>query len=103
MLATLFPWVAISVVFAVIVGVMASARGRVGYGWFLLSLVLSPLITVPLVLALPRLPTQPQTVTVGAILKWGGITILSTILVGCVVVAGTFVLAVLLIVQHGGG
>jgi len=103
MLAATFTLAAISVAFAVIVGVIASARGRVGYGWFLLSLVLSPLITGPLVLALPRHPPQPQTVTVGAILKWAGITILSTILFGCVVVAGAFVLAVSLIVQHGGG
>jgi hypothetical protein len=94
MLAALFAWVA----FAVIVGVMASARGRVGYGWFLVSLVLSPLITGPLVLALPRHHTQPQTVTGGAILKWFGITILF----GCVVVVGMFVLALFLIIQHGG-
>jgi hypothetical protein len=94
MLAALFAWVA----FAVIVGVVASARGRVGYGWFLVSLVLSPLITGPLVLALPRHHTQPQTVTGGAILKWFGITILF----GCVVVVGMFVLALFLIIQHGG-
>jgi hypothetical protein len=98
MLVALFAWVA----FAVIVGVVASARGRVGYGWFLVSLVLSPLITGPLVLALPRHHTQPQTVTGGAILKWSGITILFTILFGCVVVVGMFVLALFLIVQHGG-
>jgi hypothetical protein len=94
MLAALFAWVA----FAVIVGVMASARGRVGYGWFLVSLVLSPLITGPLVLALPRHHTQPRTVTGGAILKWFGITVLF----GCVVVVGMFVLALFLIIQHGG-
>ena len=88
---------------AVIVGVMASKRGRVGYGWFLFSLVLSPLITGALVLALPRHHTQPQKVTGGAVLKWFGITILVTILFVGVVVVGGFVLAVLLIVQHGGG
>jgi len=98
MLAALFAWVVVGVVLAVIVGFMASARGRVGYGWFLLSLALSPLITGPLVLALPR-HTQPQRVTAGAILKWFAITILF----GCVVVAGMFVLALFLIVQHGGG
>jgi hypothetical protein len=103
MLAALFTLVVAWVAFAVIVGVMASARGRVGYGWFLFSLVLSPLITGLLVLALPRHHTQPQTVTVGAILKRFGITILSGILYGCVVVVGMFVLALFLIVQHGGG
>jgi hypothetical protein len=103
MLAALFTLVVTWVAFAVIVGVMASARGRVGYGWFLFSLVLSPLITGALVLALPRHHTQPQTVTGGAILKWSGITILFTILFGCVVVVGMFVLALFLIVQHGGG
>ena len=102
MLAVLFTSVVISVAFAVIVGVMASARGRVGYGWFLLSLVLSPLITGPLVLVLPRRHTQPQTVTVGAILKWSGITILFACVVGCVAVVGMFVLCLFLIVQHGG-
>jgi hypothetical protein len=94
MLAALFAWVAV----AVIVGVIASTRGRVGYGWFLISLVLSPLLTGPLVLALPRHHTPPQTVTGGAVLKWLGITILF----GCVVVVGMFVLALFLIIQHGG-
>jgi hypothetical protein len=39
---------------AVVVGVAASTRNRSGFGWFLLSLVVSPIITGLLVLALPR-------------------------------------------------
>jgi hypothetical protein len=103
MLATLFPWVAISVAFAVIVGVMASARGRVGYGWFLLSLLISPLITGPLVLVLPRRYPEAQTAATRggflfAILKWFGITVL----VGCFSLLAMFVISLVLIIQHGG-
>jgi hypothetical protein len=43
------------IVFAVIVGIAASARGRSGFGFFLLSLVLSPLIGILFVLAMPNL------------------------------------------------
>jgi len=87
-------------------------RGRVGYGWFLLALFVSPLIVGPLLLALPRQYAEPQTETAtgGAsatgwtstlfsILKWSGITIL----LGCLVVVVMFVLSLVLIVQHGGG
>jgi hypothetical protein len=35
------------IVFAVIVGIAASARGRSGFGFFLLSLLLSPVIGIP--------------------------------------------------------
>jgi hypothetical protein len=103
-----FAWIA----FAVIVGVAASTRGRVGFGWFLLALVISPLIVGPLVLALPRqyAELQTETATGGAratgwtstslssIFKWFGITILF----GCLVVVVMFVLALVLIIQHGG-
>jgi len=40
---------------AVIVGVAANTRGRSGFGWFLLAVILSPLIAGLLVLALPTL------------------------------------------------
>jgi hypothetical protein len=105
--AAIFAWIA----FAVVVGVAASTRGRVGYGWFLLSLVISPLIVGPLVLALPRQYAEPQTETAtggagatgwistaSSIFKWFGITILF----GCLVVVVMFVLALVLIIQHGG-
>ncbi len=39
---------------AIVVAVIASNRGRSGFGWFLLSLVLSPLICLILVLALGK-------------------------------------------------
>jgi hypothetical protein len=42
---------------AVVVGVAANTRGRFGFGWFLLAVVLSPLIAGLLVLALPRTDT----------------------------------------------
>lgn len=38
--------------FSVVVGIAASARGRSGFGWFLLSLVISPLIALILVLVM---------------------------------------------------
>ena len=46
-----FFWIA----FAIIVGVAANTRGRNGVGWFILAIVISPLIAGLLVLALPRL------------------------------------------------
>ena len=39
---------------SIIVGVAASARGRDGFGWFLLAALLSPLLAGVLVLVLPR-------------------------------------------------
>jgi hypothetical protein len=39
--------------FAVVVGVAASARGRNGFGWFFLALIVSPLIGLLLVLVMP--------------------------------------------------
>ena len=99
MLTIFCAWVA----FAVIVGVVASARGRVGYGWFLLALVISPLIVGPLVLALPRqyAPRSAgwtSTSPLSSIAKWVGITIIF----GCLVFVGMMLLAFVLIVQHGG-
>jgi hypothetical protein len=96
MLTVICAWIA----FAVVVGVVASMRGRVGFGWFLLALVISPLIVGPLAFALPRRYAEPHTraTTGGAIFRWVGITILF----GGLVVIGMFVLAVVLIVQHGG-
>lgn len=46
-------------VFSIIVAVIASSRGRSGFGWFLLSIFLSPLLTAILVLALGHVRTDP--------------------------------------------
>ncbi|MFY3148486.1 hypothetical protein ACOTF6_09420 [Achromobacter xylosoxidans] len=40
MLAIIFFWL----LFAVIVGMMASGRGRSGFGWFILACLISPLV-----------------------------------------------------------
>lgn len=42
---------------AVVVGVLASSRGRSGFVWFLLSTLLSPLIGLILVVVLPKVGT----------------------------------------------
>jgi hypothetical protein len=47
------------IVFSVIAGVIAGAKGRSGVGYFALSMVLSPLVGVILAAALPRL--EPAT------------------------------------------
>jgi hypothetical protein len=47
-------------VFAIIVGVAANARGHNGLGWFVLSLIISPLIAGLLVLAMKRRDTAQQ-------------------------------------------
>ena len=49
-------WIALSSV----VGVAASSRGRDGGGWFVLALVISPLIAGLLVVALPRLDSPSR-------------------------------------------
>src|SRR5262249_6169578 len=45
-----FLWLPLSV----IVGLLANKRGRFGYNWFLLSVVVTPVVTGPLLLALLR-------------------------------------------------
>lgn len=50
MIEAVFVWLAL----AVIVGIAANTRGRSGPGWFLLAVIISPLIAGLLVLALPR-------------------------------------------------
>lgn len=46
-------------VFSIVVGVAASSRGRSGFGWFILSLLISPLLTLILVLVLPNCAIGP--------------------------------------------
>jgi hypothetical protein len=41
---------------SVVVGVVANKRGRFGFGWFLLSVIVTPIVTGLLLLALPRRP-----------------------------------------------
>lgn len=41
---------------SVVVGVVAHKRGRFGYGWFLLSVIVTPFIVGPILLVLPRRP-----------------------------------------------
>ena len=41
-------------VFSILIAFIANLRGRNGIGWFLISLMLSPLIGLILVLALPK-------------------------------------------------
>lgn len=57
-------------IFAVVVGVAASARGRSGFGWFLIALLISPLVALILVLVMkkteppiaqPAVPTDERT------------------------------------------
>jgi hypothetical protein len=42
------------IVLSIVAGVMASNRGRSGFGWFLISCLLSPLIGLLLLAILPR-------------------------------------------------
>jgi len=44
--------------FAILIGVAAKARGRFGIGWFLLAILLSPLIAGVILALLPDLRTQ---------------------------------------------
>lgn len=90
---------------AIIVGVAASKRGRNGFGWFLLAFFISPVLTGPLALVLPRQSAKARIAgrsTAGALSSIAkGIG--AAVLVGCLGVIAAFVICVALIVQHGGG
>ncbi|HRO60256.1 MAG TPA: hypothetical protein PK177_13995 [Burkholderiaceae bacterium] len=46
---------------AIIVGAAAAGRGRGGFAWFLLALLISPLLALVAVLVLPRIEDEPAT------------------------------------------
>jgi phosphotransferase system glucose/maltose/N-acetylglucosamine-specific IIC component len=48
---------------AIVVGVAASNRGRAGFGWFILAILVSPLIAGLLVLVLPNQKLEVQRAT----------------------------------------
>lgn len=48
------------IVFSVVIGIGASQRGRSGFGWFVLSVLISPLIGLVLLLLLPRRDEQRE-------------------------------------------
>ena len=52
-------WVLIWLVGAIVVGIAANVRGRIGIGYFFLSLLISPLLGLVLVLVLPD-KTKPS-------------------------------------------
>ena len=56
-MTVLFFWV----LFAVVVGVFASKRGRSGFGWFVLSMLLSPLLGLLFVAVSKDLSRAPGT------------------------------------------
>lgn len=51
------------IILAIVIGVIAGARGRSGFGWFLISVLLSPLIGLILVALLPSLKDRPTPAT----------------------------------------
>ena len=50
------------IIFAVIIGIAASSRGRNGIGWFLISVLLSPLLGLLLLIALPRQDAEARAI-----------------------------------------
>ena len=98
-MAIFFAWIAL----AVIVWIVASRRGRIGFGWFLLSLLVSPVITGPLVLVLPRRYADAQTGASGGGILFGIFKGLGlAILVVGVVVLAMMAISLVAIIQHGG-
>lgn len=54
-------WVIGWLIFAIVVGVIASSKRRSGFGWFLLAVLISPLIAVIAVAAMPPVePPKPE-------------------------------------------
>ena len=47
-------WVLFWLMFAIVVGIIANSRNRSGFGWFLLSVLITPVLALILVLCLPR-------------------------------------------------
>lgn len=45
--------------FSIIVGVIASSRGRSGFGWFLLAMLISPVLALLVVVLTPSLKAAP--------------------------------------------
>lgn len=50
-------WFLFWVLFAAVVAIVASSRGRSGFGWFLLAVIISPLLAIILVALLPSMKT----------------------------------------------
>ena len=46
------------VLFCIVVGVIATSKGRSGFGYFFLSMLISPVLGLILVACMPRLPKQ---------------------------------------------
>ena len=51
-------WIFFWLGFAILVGILAGKRGRMGFGWFVLAVVFSPLLMGLLVLVLPDLKAK---------------------------------------------
>jgi hypothetical protein len=47
-------------ILSVVVGVFAGTKNRSGFGWFILSLFISPIITLILLAILPRRGSAPE-------------------------------------------
>jgi hypothetical protein len=47
-------------ILSIVVGVFAGSKNRSGFGWFVLSLFISPIITLILLAILPRRGSAPQ-------------------------------------------
>lgn len=47
-------------IFSIVAGVIASSKGRSGFGYFILSLLLSPIIGILIAIGVPTINTQPQ-------------------------------------------
>lgn len=56
---TVFLWV----IFSFVIGVAADGRGRSGIGWFVLSLIISPVLTLILIALLPKKTADAATIT----------------------------------------
>ncbi len=54
----------LAVVFSALAGVLANTRGRSGLGYFILSLLISPLITFVLLLVMKEIEPAAETMTV---------------------------------------
>jgi hypothetical protein len=50
-----------AMMFCVVIAIIANSRGRSGFGWFFLSLIITPILSLILVLCLPKIESDDET------------------------------------------
>jgi hypothetical protein len=52
--------VSFGIAFCIVVAIIASSRGRNAFGWLLLSIIITPVLSLILLLCIPRVETEEE-------------------------------------------